>query len=37
MYSGTAVLFFFILGICFGALAHKIRKDLDDFDDDLYE
>lgn len=30
VYSGTAVLFFFLMGAGFGALAHKFYQELDD-------
>lgn len=33
MYSGTTVLFFFIMGVVFGVLVNKICKNMDDFDE----
>lgn len=30
MYSGTATLFFFILGIVFGVLGHKFFEEMED-------
>lgn len=30
MYSGTATLFFFILGIVFGVLGHKFYEEMED-------
>jgi len=30
MYSGTATLFLFILGVVFGVLGHKFYQEMDD-------